>query len=291
MLSPWTVSFAKAASISRRSAAVSSTRATKILVEVGEVPRAGDGHDERLLGQQPRERDLRRGASSFRLRRRMSRIGRFARIFSRREARKLVAGSPSWDRSASLASSSRSESPCRQVPTARSRCPALRRHQARRCVSGARSMNEYSLWMAVTGCTAWARRIVRDARLRQTEMQHLALFDEVLDRAGDVFHRHLRVNAVLVEQIDMVGAQALEGCLGNFLDVRGRAQRRAVAFDVEAELGRDLHLVADRLERFADQLFVGVGPIDFCRIEERHALFECARGWWRCPAALSAGGP
>ena len=51
---------------------------------------------------------------------------------------------------------------------------------------------------------------IRDARLRQTEMQHLALLNEVFDRTGDVFHRHLRVDAVLVEQINVVGAQALQ---------------------------------------------------------------------------------
>ena len=41
--------------------------------------------------------------------------------------------------------------------------------------SGSRSMNEYSVWIAVTGCTACARRMVFDARLGQTEVQHLAL--------------------------------------------------------------------------------------------------------------------
>jgi hypothetical protein len=40
---------------------------------------------------------------------------------------------------------------------------------------------------------------IRDARFRETEMQHLARLNEVFDRSGNVFHRHLRVNAVLVD--------------------------------------------------------------------------------------------
>lgn len=46
------------------------------------------------------------------------------------------------------------------------------------------------------------------ARLGEPEMQNLALGDEILDRAGDVFDRHPRVDAVLVEQVNAVGAQA-----------------------------------------------------------------------------------
>src|SRR3954471_7377185 len=49
---------------------------------------------------------------------------------------------------------------------------------------------------------------------------------------------------------------------------------RAVKFDVEAELRGNHHLVADRLERFAHEVFVRVRPIHFGRIEERHARID-----------------
>jgi hypothetical protein len=38
----------------------------------------------------------------------------------------------------------------------------------------------------------------------------LAFIHQVLDGTGHVFDRHLRVNTVLIKQIDMVGPQALE---------------------------------------------------------------------------------
>ena len=40
------------------------------------------------------------------------------------------------------------------------------------------------------------------ARLRQPEMLHLAFRDKLLDRACDLFHRHIRVDTVLVEKVE-----------------------------------------------------------------------------------------
>ena len=47
---------------------------------------------------------------------------------------------------------------------------------------------------------------VLHARLGQAEVPHLALGDQLLDRAGNVLHRHLGIDAMLVEQVDVVGA-------------------------------------------------------------------------------------
>ena len=41
-------------------------------------------------------------------------------------------------------------------------------------------------------------------------MLDLAFGDQVLDRAGDILDRHVRIDAVLIEEIDAVGPQALE---------------------------------------------------------------------------------
>ena len=45
------------------------------------------------------------------------------------------------------------------------------------------------------------------AGLRQSEVADLAGDDEVLDGTGDVLDRHVGVDAVLVEQVDVVGPQ------------------------------------------------------------------------------------
>jgi hypothetical protein len=47
-------------------------------------------------------------------------------------------------------------------------------------------------------------------RLRHAEVLHLAGLDEVLDRARDVLDGHLRVDAVLVVEIDGVDAEPMQ---------------------------------------------------------------------------------
>ena len=113
--------------------------------------------------------------------------------------------------------------------------------------SGSRHHSEYSLCRAVTGWTAWARRMVLDAGFGQSEVADLAGGDEVADGAGDVFDGDVGVDAVLVEEVDVVGAKPAERVVGHLPDAFGPAVgpvgRRAVG---EAELGGDHDLVADR---------------------------------------------
>jgi hypothetical protein len=65
--------------------------------------------------------------------------------------------------------------------------------------SGSLHQSEYSLWSAVTGCTAWGRRIVCTPASESPKC-HLALLNEVLDGACDLFDRHVGIDAVLIEQ-------------------------------------------------------------------------------------------
>jgi hypothetical protein len=58
-----------------------------------------------------------------------------------------------------------------------------------------------------------------DSWFRKAEVLHLTLLNEILHRSRDVFDGHVRVNAVLVEQIDDIGLESLEGGLGDFRDV------------------------------------------------------------------------
>jgi len=57
------------------------------------------------------------------------------------------------------------------------------------------------------------------AGFRQPEMLHLAGLDQIPDGTGNNFDRHLRIDAVLVKQVDHVGLQALERRFSDLLDV------------------------------------------------------------------------
>ena len=115
------------------------------------------------------------------------------------------------------------------------------------------------------------------AGLGQAEVADLALVDEVLDGAGDVLDRDVRVDAVLVEQVDRVGAQSLQRALDAAADRLGAAVERARSdrtLQVEPELRRDHDLVADRLERLADELLVGERAVDLRGVEEGDAAVD-----------------
>src|SRR6516165_55376 len=115
-------------------------------------------------------------------------------------------------------------------------------------------------------------------RFRKSEVLHLAFLNEVLDGSCNIFNRNLVIDAVLIEQIDDIGFQALERCLGGFLDVSGPAVQAGLlpVLDFEAEFCGDLHKVAEWSECFADEFFICVGAINFCCIEERDAKVHCS---------------
>ena len=104
--------------------------------------------------------------------------------------------------------------------------------------------------------------------------------DQFLHRAGDVFDRHVRVDAVLIEQIDHIGLEALERGLGDLLDVlrpavqARRSGPRITAAKVEPELGGDHHLLAERSEGFANKFFVSERAVNFSGVEEGDAAFH-----------------
>jgi hypothetical protein len=112
------------------------------------------------------------------------------------------------------------------------------------------------------------------ASFRQTEMLDLAFRDQVFDGSGDVLDRHVGIDAVLVEKIDHVCSKPLQRCLDGLADVGGPAVHVLAAIrarEFEAELGGDHDLVADRLQRFPDDVLVGERAIDLrpCRRRSR----------------------
>jgi hypothetical protein len=71
---------------------------------------------------------------------------------------------------------------------------------------------------------------------------HLACLDELFDGAGSVFDWSVGVDAMLIEEIDGVGLQALERTFDDLLDVVGPAVGRGplaviVRIRLKAKLG------------------------------------------------------
>jgi hypothetical protein len=92
------------------------------------------------------------------------------------------------------------------------------------------------------------------AGLAQGEVAGLARVDELPHGARDVLDRHVRVDAVLVEHVDVIGAEVAQAVVGDLEDVPGPAvdAARPGAGQVEAELGGGHDLVAERRDRLAD---------------------------------------
>src|SRR4051812_33820004 len=97
------------------------------------------------------------------------------------------------------------------------------------------------------------------AGFRKPEMLHLAGLNQFLDRTGNVLDGYLRVDAVLIEQVDDVGSQALQRALDGRLDVLRPAIQDllfAVVTEREAELGRDYHPVANGCQCLANDFLI-----------------------------------
>ena len=155
------------------------------------------------------------------------------------------------------------------------------RSRGRISSSTSRVHSEYSVWSAATGCTAWARRIVAGRCLGESEVSDLALGDEVGDGCRGLLDRRVRVDPVLVVQVDVVGAEASQRALDGCPDVGGAAVAcRAVvgrrgAAD-ETELGGDLDLVAAALDGASDELLAVEGSVDLGGVDVRDAELEGA---------------
>ena len=124
-------------------------------------------------------------------------------------------------------------------------------------------------------------------------MQHLALPDQALDRAHHVLDGHVRIDTVLVQQVDAVGAQAPQLGLDDLPDVLGAAVGAAAPLarhqvDIEAELGRDDRAVAPAaLQRLAEQFLRHEGAVHLGRIEEVDA--QIGRALNQRDATLAGG--
>src|SRR5208337_1234817 len=118
-----------------------------------------------------------------------------------------------------------------------------------------------------------------DARFGEAEVPDLALLNEVLHGSGDVFNRHVGIDAVLIEEVDDIGLESFQRGLADLADVLGPAidsSQRPLGFgiDFESELGGDRDLITEGSEGLADQLFVSERAVSFGGIEECDTSFE-----------------
>lgn len=58
------------------------------------------------------------------------------------------------------------------------------------------------------------------ARLRKPELPDFTLRDEIFYCSRHVFDRHVRIDAMLIKQVDHIRPKTLERGLGNLFDVR-----------------------------------------------------------------------
>ena len=101
-------------------------------------------------------------------------------------------------------------------------------------------------------------------------MADLALGDQLGHRADGVLDRGVRVDPMLVVEVDVVSAQALQGALDGGADVRRAAVDGAgSAFGVrhQAELRRHHHLVTAAPDGPPDQFLVEEGAVDLGGVE------------------------
>ena len=99
----------------------------------------------------------------------------------------------------------------------------------------------------------------------KAEVLHLALLNQLLYRARHVFNRHVRIDPVLIEQVDDIDLEPLERAFDGLFDMLRPAVQAGAPFmprgsklriEVEPEFGGDHHLSAERSEGFAHEFFV-----------------------------------
>ena len=117
--------------------------------------------------------------------------------------------------------------------------------------------------------------MVLHSRFGQAEVLDLPLLDQVLHRPRHVLDRHRGIDAMLVVEVDGFDAEPLQRPFGAAPDDLGPAVHELLpALDLDAELGGDDHSLADRSQRFTDELFVRERPVDLRGVEERDATVD-----------------
>jgi hypothetical protein len=111
---------------------------------------------------------------------------------------------------------------------------------------------------------------------RKAEVLDLACLNQVLHSPRHVLDGHVRVDPVLIVQIDGLDPESLERALDGLLDmirpaVQNRHTLRGIYPGIEPELGGNHHLPPEGCEGFAHEFLVGERAVNFGRIKEGDA--------------------
>src|SRR3972149_1984954 len=112
---------------------------------------------------------------------------------------------------------------------------------------------------------------------RKAEMLHLTRENEIPHRSCHVFNGDVRINTVLVEQIDGLDLEPFQRGVGDLFDVLWptiQSLSGSCRLDAKTELGGDHHLTMERYKCFAHKPFVCEWAIGLCRIKERDTAFH-----------------
>src|SRR5271165_3204416 len=112
------------------------------------------------------------------------------------------------------------------------------------------------------------------SRFGEAEVLHFAFANQVLHRPRYVFNRHVRINAVLIEQVNDIGSKTLKRSLGHLLDVLRPAIEVWKGSEIESKFCGDHHLLAERSKRLAYEFFIGERAVNLGRVKECDASFD-----------------
>src|SRR5580698_4258527 len=113
-------------------------------------------------------------------------------------------------------------------------------------------------------------------RLRKTQVAHLAGFDEVRHRADSLLDRHGAIHAMLIIEVDLFDAEALERGVASRPYVFGPSVDLASTIGMadDSEFGRDDHAIPNRPELAPDQFLIVIRPIHVRGVEKIDSQFE-----------------
>jgi len=118
------------------------------------------------------------------------------------------------------------------------------------------------------------------ASFRKTEAFDFAFANQIPDGSGHIFDRDVRIDAMLIVQVDRVDLESAKRACSRLLDpFRAAVQLAPPLLEGwrASEFRADHHLPAEWSERLADQFFVHVWAVDLGGIEEGHPRSTAAR--------------
>src|SRR6185369_128069 len=113
------------------------------------------------------------------------------------------------------------------------------------------------------------------AALRQPDIADLAGLHELCERTDRLFNRHRAVDAMEIEEVEVIRAQPLQALFAGGRDEPRRIVDGELAFlPRKAALAREEHVLPARAERRAHELLILTNLIAGRRVEMRHAAID-----------------